>query len=262
MGRRTDLSFVNIVDVESTCWRKKTPPQGQISEIIEIGIALVEVSTQQVVGNESILVKPMRSTISKFCTELTTITQEMVDEDGIPLSTAVTKLMYQYKTRDRAWASWGDYDRFQFQRNCQEYCIAYPFGRVHYNAKNLFSLMNGYKREFGMEKALQKAGLSLEGTHHRGGDDAKNIARLFIQTINRPTSGPVTIASPNLGVGDIHLSDAFPGLAAGLDIKCSQCKKKITEPGGLAFSPPVADMVRKLHFCKECWKQWQKLYEV
>ena len=247
MGHRTDLSFVNIVDVESTCWREKTPPRGQISEIIEIGIAVVEVATKQIVETESILVKPMRSSVSSFCTELTTITQEMVDKDGIPLNTAIGALMHRFKSRDRVWASWGDYDRVQFQRNCQEYRIAYPFGRVHYNAKNLFSLMNGYKREFGMEEALQKAGLSLEGTHHRGGDDAKNIARLFIHTLNRPQR-LFEIAGPPAQTSH------------GLDITCVQCKKKITEPGGLAFSPPVAgDMVRKLHFCKECWKQWEKL---
>jgi inhibitor of KinA sporulation pathway (predicted exonuclease) len=31
-----------------------------------------------------------------------------------------------------------------------------------------------------MEKALNKLNIPLEGTHHRGIDDAKNIAKIFL----------------------------------------------------------------------------------
>lgn len=37
----------------------------------------------------------------------------------------------------------------------------------------------------GMARALEIAGLPLEGTHHRGADDARNIARLAALVLPR-----------------------------------------------------------------------------
>jgi hypothetical protein len=45
------------------------------------------------------------------------------------------------------------------------------------NLKKEFARLFGFKAS-GMERALAQAGLQLEGTHHRGIDDARNIARL------------------------------------------------------------------------------------
>ncbi|MNV83539.1 hypothetical protein D3C71_1773530 [compost metagenome] len=39
-------------------------------------------------------------------------------------------------------------------------------------------------REAGMSAALRKFGLKLEGTHHRGIDDAKNITKIFIKNFD------------------------------------------------------------------------------
>ena len=75
MSQRLDA--VLVVDVEATCWKGATPP-GETSEIIEIGVCLADVATGERRERESILVKPTRSGISAFCTELTTITPEMV----------------------------------------------------------------------------------------------------------------------------------------------------------------------------------------
>jgi len=36
-----------------------------------------------------------------------------------------------------------------------------------------------------MAQALEMLGLPLEGTHHRGGDDAWNIARLLAELLRR-----------------------------------------------------------------------------
>ncbi|VXD16618.1 Exonuclease RNase T and DNA polymerase III (fragment) [Planktothrix paucivesiculata PCC 9631] len=53
--------------------------------------------------------------------------------------------------------------------------IAYP----HINLKQLFSRTQGLPKRYGMAQALQLAGIPLEGTHHRGIDDARNIAKLL-----------------------------------------------------------------------------------
>jgi len=85
-----------------------------------------------------------------------------------------------YRTDRRVWASWGDYDRVQFERACKSKGLKYPFGRTHLNVKTLFALHHALKSEPGMDRALDLLKLELEGTHHRGIDDAKNIAKLLL----------------------------------------------------------------------------------
>lgn len=176
MAKRLDQ--VIVVDVESTCWEGK-PPQGQRSEIIEVGIALLDAATGAPLEKRSVLVRPQVSEISDFCTELTTITPRMVEDEGITLAEACRLLKKEYESKSRMWASWGDYDRRQFQRDCEAKGIGYPFGPGHLNVKTLFALLRGEGRECGMARALEVLGIELEGTHHRGGDDAWNIAKIL-----------------------------------------------------------------------------------
>jgi inhibitor of KinA sporulation pathway (predicted exonuclease) len=175
MARRTDR--ILVVDVESTCW-EGNPPPGQMSEIIEIGLCVVDVAALERVERRSILVRPACSTVSATCTQLTTLTQADVGA-GIPLAEACRVLAREYKSKERLFASFGDFDRRQFERNCAAYSIAYPFGPTHLNVKNLAAVVYGWSSELVMSEALQRVGLPLEGTHHRGGDDAWNIAGLL-----------------------------------------------------------------------------------
>jgi inhibitor of KinA sporulation pathway (predicted exonuclease) len=166
-----------IVDLEATCW-EAAPPPGQQSEIIEIGICAFEVSRREIADRRSILVKPSRSKVSEFCTQLTTLTQEQV-ETGLEFAVACAELSEAYQTADRAWASWGNYDQRMFWDQCASFGVAYPFSNQHTNLKKLFGRLHHHGKGVGMAGALGIAGLTLEGTHHRGGDDAYNIARLL-----------------------------------------------------------------------------------
>ncbi len=74
MARKLDK--IIVVDIEATCWENKVP-EGMESDIIEIGICLLDIHTGEISDNRGIIVRPERSTISPFCTELTTITQEL-----------------------------------------------------------------------------------------------------------------------------------------------------------------------------------------
>lgn len=171
--------MLNVVDVEATCWSEQPPP-GQVNEIIEIGLSVVDLDTLERVGKHRILVKPERSQISPFCTELTGLTQAEVD-GGVSFEQACRQLARDHQAGERPWASWGDYDRKQFERQCQASGAPYPFGRRHLNAKLVFAEANGLRKRPGMAQALQMAGLPLEGRHHRGDDDAWNIAALILQ---------------------------------------------------------------------------------
>jgi inhibitor of KinA sporulation pathway (predicted exonuclease) len=176
---------VLVIDVESTCWElPEIQGKDEISEIIEIGIAVVNINDLKIIKNDSIMVRPQRSKVSKFCTKLTTLTQEMVNK-GVLFSEAMRILKKDYQSDDSTFVSWGDYDRKMFERNCRDYEVKYPFGPRHMNLKNSFTMLHGLDREPGLDTALDYLGMKLEGTHHRGVDDAKNIANVFIHTLKQ-----------------------------------------------------------------------------
>jgi len=168
--------IINVVDIEATCWARDDPGR-QVSDIIEVGLTTVDLALGERLGKHKILVRPERSAVSEFCTELTGLTQDEVDA-GMSFTEACELLSTEHKAADRPWASWGDYDRNQFQRQCAGTGVAYPFGEVHVNAKSVFSTV--YRGRHGMKRALELAGLPLEGRHHDGADDSWNIAALVL----------------------------------------------------------------------------------
>lgn len=177
------LDKIIIVDLEATCWNGPTP-EGMVNEIIEIGVCLLDVNTGEISENRGIMVKPERSIISDFCTELTTITPELVEKEGISLQEAFRILKKEYDSQGRCWASFGAYDMNQVRRQSTDMGIGYPFGPSHINVKTLFALKKKLNHEIGMDGALKILEIPLEGTHHRGVDDAKNIAKILNWILN------------------------------------------------------------------------------
>jgi inhibitor of KinA sporulation pathway (predicted exonuclease) len=177
------LDHILVIDIEATCW-DGPPLPGEVSDIIEIGVCPVELSTLKRLAKRSILVRPERSSISPFCTQLTTLTGEQV-ATGVTFREACRTLETEYQSRDRVWTSFGDYDRRQFEKQCSDTGVRYPFGTRHLNVKTLFALANGLPHEVGMPQAVNLLGLPLEGTHHRGDDDAWNIAAVLVELLKR-----------------------------------------------------------------------------
>jgi inhibitor of KinA sporulation pathway (predicted exonuclease) len=172
------MDLLNVIDVEATCWEGQPPP-GAVSEIIEIGLTVVDLEERERLAKHRILVRPRRSTVSAFCTELTGLTQEEVDT-GVEFAEACRVLGDEHRADSRPWASWGDYDRKQFERQCRATSTRYPFGKRHTNVKLVFTEARGLRRRPGMAEALAIAGFPLEGRHHSGADDAWNIAAMVL----------------------------------------------------------------------------------
>ncbi len=179
MARQLDQ--ILVVDLESTCWEGPAP-EGQSSEIIEIGLCVVDVASLERIEKRSLLVKPVRSEVSDFCTRLTTLTAGDLSQGG-SLADAVRILRREYRSRERLWASWGDYDRRQFERVCRLFEVGYPFGPGHLNVKTLSAVATGCSREMGLGEAFAALGWRMEGTHHRGDDDAWNIATVLCRLL-------------------------------------------------------------------------------
>ena len=168
-----------IIDLEATCWENDGHHQKHHSEIIEIGICKLNTLTGKITASEGLLVKPVTSQISAFCTRLTSITPKMVEEGGISLSEACNILEEHYHTPSHTWASYGAYDKTMLKDQCQKLGIPYPMSNHHINVKVLFAEVYGLQKGIGMAGALRMLKIPLEGTHHRGVDDAKNIAKIL-----------------------------------------------------------------------------------
>jgi inhibitor of KinA sporulation pathway (predicted exonuclease) len=171
------LDEIVVIDVEATCWQGPPPP-GEQQEIIEIGVCRLEVASLARGARDSLLVRPTRSTVSPYCTALTTLTADQVGA-GLPFAEACATLAARHGTEQRAWASWGDFDRRLFEQQCARQEVPSPFGVTHLNVKHLFAVVRALPRELGMREAMELAGLPHTGTHHRGDDDAWNIAALL-----------------------------------------------------------------------------------
>lgn len=184
-------SLLNVVDVEATCWQGEPPP-GEVHEIIEVGICVVDIASWTRLSKHALLVSPQRSRVSDFCTNLTSLTEEDLAGAGT-FADACETLRRDFDSASRPWASWGDYDRNQFLRQCARDGVAYPFGDYHANVRIRFTEVFGLRRRPGMDAALKIAGMPLEGFHHRGVDDAWNIAGLAIELARRgkPVTEPV-----------------------------------------------------------------------
>jgi len=173
--------FVNVVDLEATCWRGH-PPMGQAQEIIEIGICTVDLLERTRSQPKAFLVRPERSSVSPFCTELTSITPEMV-QDSPTFAEVCGQIRLEYRTDSRPWFSWGDYDRTMLEAQSAVLALKNPFSANHTNLKLIFSAWKETRRRYGLSAAVQTLGLTLEGTHHRGVDDAWNTAAILLAVL-------------------------------------------------------------------------------
>ncbi|WP_066383449.1 3'-5' exonuclease [Anabaena sp. CA = ATCC 33047] len=170
-----------IVDLEATCCDQGTIPSQEM-EIIEIGAVMLNRNTWEIDSEFQQFIQPVRHPqLTAFCTELTTIRQEDIEQapefpEAITLFKSWLDLFPHH-----IFCSWGNYDKKQFIQDCEFHHVPYPFSAEHINIKKEFSDYLGVSKGFGMAKALQHLGLELQGTHHRGIDDARNIASIYRQ---------------------------------------------------------------------------------
>lgn len=165
-----------IVDLEATCWENEGCRDRM--EIIEIGAVRLASASGPTEDEFGAFVRPVASPqLSEFCTRLTSITQE--DVDGAEYFwTVFPQFVAWIGPKPFRLCSWGAYDLNQLRQDCARHKMILPATfESHINLKKLFSRVNGV-RPMGMKAALAHRNIPLAGSHHRGLDDARNIARL------------------------------------------------------------------------------------
>lgn len=172
-----------IVDLEATCFLND---RSKRQEIIEIGAVMVNEKVE-IEGTFQTFIQPvLNPKLSDFCRELTSITQE--DVDAAPLFVTGLNRFFEWigdknhegKMPNVVFCSWGFYDKTQFISDCELHGIKSDWIENHISLKHQF-MENRKQKKCGMVKALRLLSLPLLGTHHRGLDDAKNIANIFIK---------------------------------------------------------------------------------
>jgi inhibitor of KinA sporulation pathway (predicted exonuclease) len=180
------LEHLVVLDFEATC-RKDEPPEPQ--EIIELPSVLVSLRERRVVAEHETFVRPVfHPVLSDFCKELTGIRQEDVDR-APPFPEAFAghqAWLASHGLLERAgsfaFVTCGEWDlRSMLVRQCAASGVTIPRPyRSWINVKTVFAGTLRRSASVGMPTMLEALGLELEGRHHRGIDDCRNIARIVL----------------------------------------------------------------------------------
>jgi inhibitor of KinA sporulation pathway (predicted exonuclease) len=169
---------VLVVDLELTCW-DGLPPEGERPEIIEIGVAEIDLKRDEISRTISMLTRPTASRISAFCTDFTGITDEMVAADGIPFEMACQQLRKTYGSTSKLWVGWGSDDAL-FAAEVQAKGAVDPASHRYLDLCQIQEYVLAGGRRISLDEALKVMKLERAGTAHRALGDAIDTARLFL----------------------------------------------------------------------------------
>lgn len=134
-----------IVDLEATCWdennfsKKEEHREYQKTnrEVIEIGVAIIDFKKGLIKDNFTYLIKPNKSEITDFCTQLTTITKEDVNLKGNTLQ-KVSKELRRRGSQSVNWGAWGAFDYNFMKEQCADKQAEMPFSDNFINISDLY----------------------------------------------------------------------------------------------------------------------------
>jgi len=189
------VDYLCILDFEATCNKQGKQPRPQ--EIIEFPVLLFNVATGEVEKEFHYYIRPdVHPTLSEFCTELTGIRQSQVDETGISLEEALKR--HKEWLNECGIVAWhlctSNDDKTFLYLTCGDWDlnVCLPRQLSHHGQSPMphFEAWINIKKEFskkymskakGMKGMLDFYCMELEGRHHSGIDDCRNIARICRQ---------------------------------------------------------------------------------
>ena len=181
------FSKIVVVDTEWTCWEGDGEKQERDRELIEIGVCLLSTDSLKISKPRRIFVKNEKSEVSEFCTKLTGITQEILNEKGKSLWDAICILKDEYKVSDRVWAGWGNErsDIVGAGTLGMFQATDAMLSRTYLDVMALFSLVQRSPNRIGLDRALRIIDEEFDGDRHTAGWDAYNAAKVLRWILRR-----------------------------------------------------------------------------
>ncbi len=176
------MNYSRIVcfDLEMCCWNENG--QGTTGEIIEVGLAEIDLNAQTIVKRAQYYVRPETDKISPFCTELTGITEKVIKKQGRPLADVVKSMLKNFGGPNKIYAAWGRDDEI-LRQECQQKQLTMPF-REFVNLATLYRINQRIKdKRIGHRSAQEQLGIEWEGRQHSGYVDAYNLAKLAMKIL-------------------------------------------------------------------------------
>jgi inhibitor of KinA sporulation pathway (predicted exonuclease) len=191
------FDYYCVLDFEAVCHQAnpnlKYPAPNDIWEIIEFPICLLESESNTIIDTYHSYVRPtIKTKLNEKCINITGITQDIVDKS--PTFDIVWKDVQRFlakhslisfennnsNLRSFTWITCGNWDlRTMLPLQLKQNGFNRPkFINNFINLKDLYNEYYPTARIKGMKDMLQKSNLKLEGRHHSGIDDTKNIARI------------------------------------------------------------------------------------
>ncbi len=81
-------------DLEMCCWSEDGV--GTTGEIIEVGLAEIDLASGTIVKRAQYYVKPEKDEVSLFCAELTGITPRKIEKQGRPLESVIKSMIKNF----------------------------------------------------------------------------------------------------------------------------------------------------------------------
>jgi len=219
-----------IFDLEATCIEDRAVQF--TNEIIEIGAVKLDENLNQIDTFQTFIRPTINPVLSEFCITLTTIQQQDV-ENGEGFDEALQRFAswMMVDTDEVMLLSWGHYDKKQILNEAKMKGYdgeIYQLLDDHRSLKHDFAKMKKI-RACGMQKALALLQIEQIGTHHRGIDDALNIAEIF-KVIYEEYKGWLVEENVSEVKINLRMSSIFPMLEFLRDLKEEQASRsQLTE---------------------------------
>lgn len=162
---------------------------GQVPKIIEVGIAFGSPVRPEEITRYNWYLNPQEP-ISPFITELTGITDEIVQTKSVSHETLAEELgsLIQLWECFPNPITWGQGDADELKAEFRERNIRFPFfGRRIFDVKTICvfnQMVQGKSPGGGLRKSMNSYGLNFEGEPHRAAVDATNTLRFFFYLLN------------------------------------------------------------------------------
>lgn len=201
------FDYIAVIDFEATSTGNDDDKENNVHRIIEFPVVLfrrncIDGITHWEKTNDVFhhYCKPTKNEIlSDWIINFTGITQAMIDKEGLLSFPEIVNDVYSFLCDSTGSnldnviiATWGHWDmKIMFPSECtnwdnMDYKDMNPVFKRYFNVKTSWNKLYNYgQKKLGMGDAIKHMGWELNGRHHSGIDDCKNIGRLMVDLLNR-----------------------------------------------------------------------------